>query len=82
MIIRVELVKRDIESFKDKVEKRVYADKRLKKAIGGNIEVLVTDIGVSNYGARVRVTVPVEEEAYTTEKLSGIVLFVSEGFQS
>lgn len=82
VVIRVELVKKDMPAFKKKAERLVRADKRLHKAIKGGISILVTDIGVSNYGIRVKVTVPISEEAYAIQKLSDILLSVSKDFQT
>ncbi len=82
VIIRVELVKRNVAAFRKRLDKLVAADRKLQKIIGGKVDLLVTDIGVSNYGIRLKATVPMGEESYVTEKLSAIALSASEDFQS
>ena len=82
VVIRVELVKRNVDSFRKDVEKLVAADRKLHKVIKGKIDILVTDIGINSYGVRLKVTVPVKDEYQVTERLSAITLSVSKDFQS
>ncbi len=82
IVIRVELVKRDFDSFRKEIEKGVARNTRLKKMMNGEIEVVVTDIGISNYAVKVKATVPVEDEAYASTELMNLALHASERFQS
>ncbi len=82
VIVRVELVKRKFSAFKREIENKVHAERELDRMIKSPIEIIITDIGISNYGVRLKATVPMNNEAYATDKLSSIVLDISKKFQS
>ena len=79
--IRVELTKRNFDSFQKEVESRVRMHKKLSSIVKGNLDIMINDIGIVNYGVNITATVPIEKERYVQSELSKIALATASRFQ-
>ena len=79
--IRVELVRKDFDTFQKEIIKRVRLHKKLSRIVKNNLDIRINDIGIMNYGVNVTATVPIENEAYVQAELSKIALSTASRFQ-
>lgn len=76
--VRAELpITASFADFKKKVSKGIEKHKKLAGCLSGKVDILITDIGISNYGVDVRVRIGVTQERYVKRELAEIVMRVA-----
>ena len=78
---RVELpMSANFEEFKRRTLREIEGRKRLKVKMQRKVQVIITDVGLANYGVDLRAESKIEEEAYVKEEIAAIALKVAKGY--